>query len=145
MVYLVIWLERYKIGWFEEASQVGERMFLQLMQGAGGWHFLALSLAAGVGEELFFRGWLQSFLQIQLGMFGDLAPWLAIVLASMAFGIVHPVTKGYVVLAFLLGGLLGTAYYLSDNILVPIIAHTVYDFALMVRMFANARLAERKQ
>lgn len=144
MVYILVWLEKYNFSWIRKASQAGERVFVQLMQGAGFFHYLALSLAAGVGEELLFRGWLQSFLEMHLTNMGDAAPWVAIALSALVFGLVHPVTVGYVVLAFLLGCLLGVAYHLTGNILVPIVAHTLYDLILMIRMVANARQVESR-
>lgn len=61
-----------------------------LAAGAGS---LALSLAAGVGEEIMFRGVLQQSLSAAVGE----APGL--VLASAVFGALHAVTPTYALLA----------------------------------------------
>lgn len=142
MLYIILWLERRDFAWVRQISNVTEAVFLNMMRGASPWHFLALSLAAGVGEELLFRGWLQSFLELKFSSLGELAPWVAIVLSSLVFGLVHPLSRGYIFLAFLLGCLLGVAYHTTGNIMVPIIAHTLYDFVLMLRMVIMARRKE---
>jgi CAAX protease family protein len=85
-----------------------------------------LSLLAGVGEEMLFRGVLQP-------VFGRwLHPWAGLLLASLLFGLVHPLTWLYVVLAALFGVYLGWLYVATDNLLTPITAHAVYDFVVLL-------------
>jgi uncharacterized protein len=81
-----------------------------------------LSLAAGVGEELLFRGALQGALCRWL------PPWAAIAVASLLFGMMHPITVGYVLLATLMGAYLGWAYLATQDLIVVVVAHAVYDF-----------------
>lgn len=91
-----------------------------------GWlHLLVLSLAAGLGEELLFRG------LIQRGLAGWLPDWVALVLASVLFGLAHPITRTYIVLAGAIGGYLGWTWMVSGNLVVPIVAHAAYDFAAL--------------
>jgi uncharacterized protein len=85
-----------------------------------------VSLLAGVGEELFFRGLLQEALT------GWLGPWPALTAVSLLFGLMHPLTPAYAVLASLAGAYLGAAYLHTGNLLVPIVAHALYDFAALV-------------
>ncbi len=134
MVLFILGLERLNLQWFETASQAGTQQAKELFQGASIGHILAISLAAGAGEELLFRGWLQGWLEMRFQGTGELAPWLAIFLSSLAFGIVHPLSRGYIVLVFGLGILLGTTFYLTDNILVPIVGHAAYDAVMMARL-----------
>ncbi|MFV1997687.1 MAG: lysostaphin resistance A-like protein [Acidiferrobacterales bacterium] len=76
-----------------------------------------LSLAAGIGEELFFRGMLQSFVGV----------WWA----AAIFGLLHALTPAYFVLATAIGVWFGLLYELSDNLLIPMLGHATYDiFAL---------------
>ncbi|MEE8388993.1 MAG: CPBP family intramembrane glutamic endopeptidase [Acidiferrobacterales bacterium] len=76
-----------------------------------------LSLAAGIGEELFFRGLLQSF----VGVWG----------AAIIFGLLHALTPAYFVMATAIGVWFGLLYEYSGNLLVPILSHATYDiFAL---------------
>ena len=92
-----------------------------------------LSVAAGVGEEMLFRGVIQGVLMRLLG------PSLGIVLAGALFGVLHPVSLSYVVLASLLGMYLGVVWWLSCNLLTVMVAHAVYDLvALVILLHARA-------
>ncbi len=89
-----------------------------------------LSLLAGIGEELLIRGVLQSWLT------GVTTPAAGIIAASLIFGLLHYMTKTYVLLTFVLGLMFGVAFHLSDSILLVMVAHTVYDifaFAMIVK------------
>ena len=77
---------------------------------------------AGLGEELFFRG----LLQLGLSIFVDV--WLAILLTSLIFGLAHAVTFLYCILAFLVSLYLGLLFIHTDNLVVPIAVHALYDF-----------------
>jgi uncharacterized protein len=82
----------------------------------------AIALVAGFGEEMLFRGVLQTLFSRWLD------PWLALALASVLFGLVHLITPTYAVIATLMGAYLGWLYARSGNLLVPISTHTLYDF-----------------
>jgi len=87
-------------------------------------HMLALAAAAGVGEELLFRGTIQPWLeQIGGAQFGLLA-------SNVIFGLVHAITRMYAIMTGLVGIYLE---YLMDvsgkrNLLAPIVTHGLYDF-----------------
>jgi membrane protease YdiL (CAAX protease family) len=85
-----------------------------------------LSLLAGAGEEMFFRGLLQG------GLGHWLEPWAALAAASVVFGFLHAITPAYLVLATFLGGYLGAVWLATGNLLVVIVAHAVYDFVALV-------------
>jgi membrane protease YdiL (CAAX protease family) len=74
------------------------------------------SLGAGIAEELFFRGYMQTRLVERWG-----AP-LGIVLSAAAFGILHfdPLHSS---IAFIMGLYLGWLAELRQSILLPIVAH----------------------
>ena len=97
------------------------------------WIDLALvSTAAGVGEELLFRGFLQASLADWLG------PWVGLALASLLFGLAHLITPTYGVLAALLGAYLGGLWLACNNLLAPIVTHALYDFvALLYLLHTN--------
>jgi membrane protease YdiL (CAAX protease family) len=86
-----------------------------------------IALCAGVGEELLFRGWLQGWLIGSLETATPLHIWSGILLASLLFGLVHPITPTYVILASLIGIYLGWLMVATGNLLVPIAAHATYD------------------
>jgi membrane protease YdiL (CAAX protease family) len=92
----------------------------RVMQGVSG-PMLALSIVvlgamAGTGEELFFRGFMQTRLRQRLG------PWPAIAITSLVFGITHadPV---HGVLALLLGVYLGWATELAGSVWPAVAVH----------------------
>ena len=82
-----------------------------------------ISIAAGVGEELFFRG----FLQVKFG----------IVLSSILFGLVHfifDIRKFFpiVLLYISIGFIFGLTYEIFGTLWVPIIFHSFYDFTALL-------------
>jgi membrane protease YdiL (CAAX protease family) len=81
-----------------------------------------LSLLAGFGEEMLFRGVIQGAVEHKFG------PWIALAAAGVLFGLMHAVTPTYVLLAMLAGVYLGGVWMLTENLLVVILAHTLYDF-----------------
>jgi membrane protease YdiL (CAAX protease family) len=89
-----------------------------------------LSLVAGLGEELLFRGLVQTAIADMIGEPTGL--WIGLVVASVLFGLAHFLTVGYVLMAALMGGYLGWLWIASDNLFIPIAAHAVYDFLALV-------------
>lgn len=84
-----------------------------------------VSLLAGVGEEMLFRGVLQAVLSDWLGI----GPGLAT--ASLLFGLMHAITRTYVVIATVFGIYLGAIWLATGNLVVPILAHALYDFLVL--------------
>ena len=84
-----------------------------------------ISLMAGVGEEMLFRGVLQEILSARLN------PWLGLAAASVVFGFFHPITPGYIVLAAAMGAYLGGLWLATSNLLTVSITHGLYDFLVL--------------
>lgn len=78
---------------------------------------LVISLAAGVAEEMLFRGVIQT-------RFGLLA-------ASILFGLAHFVTPAYAVAATVMGLYIGLVFYLSDSLFVVVALHALYDLSAL--------------
>lgn len=94
-----------------------------------------ISASAGVGEEMLFRWSLQGGLQhVWPGTGGMIA---ALIVASVAFGLVHAITPMYAFVATVIGILLGLVMILSGSVVPSILAHAVYDFVaiLVLRRF----------
>lgn len=87
---------------------------------------LLISLAAGVGEELFFRGLLQG------GLDGVLGTGWALVVASGLFGLGHWVTPLYALGAALMGALWGGLFIVTGGLAVPVVVHAAYDFGALI-------------
>jgi len=98
---------------------------------------VAVSVAAGFGEELLFRGLMQSGLQ---GWFGEPYGWaLALAVASIAFGICHWLNATYAIIAGAMGIYLGGLFLLVDDLAAPIVAHAVYDFGAILYLTRASR------
>lgn len=86
----------------------------------------ALGCAAGLGEEMMFRGVLQS----ELGNnFGDIAALLS---SAAIFGALHAVTPLYALLAGLASIYFGELYLQYGNLAVPIACHGLYDVGALM-------------
>ncbi len=107
-----------------------------LLEGSRWPELLLISAAAGLGEELLFRGLVQNLGQAWLGTLWGLA------LASLLFGLAHPLTRWYIAIAALIGLYLGWLWLATGNLLAPIVAHGLYDFVVLLVM-ARPRRALR--
>jgi membrane protease YdiL (CAAX protease family) len=91
------------------------------------WPGLAIiSMAAGLGEELLFRGAIQPIAERWWG------PSAGLIAASLLFGVVHAVTATYFLFATLVGFYLGWLAQHFDDLLTPVIVHALYDFAALL-------------
>jgi len=89
-----------------------------------------ISLMAGLGEELLFRGFIQTH---AVSIFN---PFIGIVVASLLFGVVHALSKIYILVTFGMGVILGSVYFYLDSLILVIVIHAVYDvlaFAILVK------------
>jgi membrane protease YdiL (CAAX protease family) len=119
---------RWPVGPLKPIKAFFDRELAPLLEGCD-WPDLALiSIAAGVGEEMLFRGVIQGALARSLGRA------LGISIAATLFGLLHPVSATYVMVACLLGAYLGLVWMLSGNLLTVIVAHALYDFIALVVM-----------
>jgi hypothetical protein len=106
---------------------------------------IVISICAGIGEELLFRGWLMSWLAEGAAVSpttpAPVAMGVALVVSSIVFGLFHPITRLYVVLATLMGLYFGALLIYTENLLVPISAHATYD---AVQLIMTARQERAK-
>jgi hypothetical protein len=94
----------------------------------------AISALAGLGEEFLFRGLIQGLAIRWLGVVGGL------LVASALFGLAHLISVTYALLAALLGLYFGLLLLATGNLLVPAIAHGLYDLialVLIIRWFGR--------
>lgn len=91
-----------------------------------------MALLPAIAEELFFRGALQKTL---LRLSGK--PWLAILISSLIFGLLHG-TFFKLLPIFTLGLLLGTVYYVTRNLWYTITIHFLNNaFAVLSVYYAG--------
>jgi membrane protease YdiL (CAAX protease family) len=94
------------------------------------WETVLVAIAAGVGEEVLFRG----VLQPRLG-------WIA---ASVLFGLLHAVSPTYIVVAFSLGAILAWIQIAGGNLWASIIAHAAYDYCMFLVLIRAYRRQQRE-
>lgn len=85
-----------------------------------------ISLLAGLGEEMLFRGVLQP---VFVGRWGF---WPGLAAASVLFGLLHPITPAYIGLAAAVSVYLGYIFEASGSLMAVVVAHALYDFVMLV-------------
>jgi membrane protease YdiL (CAAX protease family) len=85
--------------------------------------FGGLSVVAGLGEEIAYRGYL---LAVLAPAFGD--PWTAVAVSSASFGLLHAYQGAHgIVRTGVLGALFAAAFVASGNLWPAVAVHTVVD------------------
>lgn len=107
------------------------RLFLETVvrTAFGSWtvfHIAVVSIIAGLAEESLFRG------VIQAGLTPTVGEPLALLIASTIFGLCHAVNRPYTIVAGSVGLYLGVIFLVTNNLLVPIVTHALYDFVALV-------------
>jgi membrane protease YdiL (CAAX protease family) len=131
----MVWCSRSKLRPLRRIMAILRQLLLPLFRRCTVVDLALVSIAAGVGEELLFRGLIQ----------GAATPWLgtwgAVAVAGLLFGLAHPITTAYIVFAAAMGVYLGVLWVVCDNLLAPIVAHALYDFVALVYLVRRARAA----
>lgn len=111
--------------WVRRLERRVRSVFVPLFRNVGLAGIALVSLLAGVGEELLFRG------VIQEGLMTWGSDVTGLLLASVIFGLAHFITPAYFWIATGMGLYLGGLYVWTGNLLVPIIVHGLYDFVVL--------------
>ena len=134
----LVFMRQLRVGAFGQLNRVVDELLVPLFGGLKLWQFAVISVLAGVGEELLFRGILQRVLTGWMGEIG------AIALTSVLFGLAHLITPLYGVLAALVSLYLGWLFVRYENLAVPMVTHAMYDFVgagLFDNRYITARVA----
>lgn len=122
---------------FRKIDRLVREIFKDYLKQLPFWKLAGIGVLAGFGEELFFRGLLQTG-AIQLldyfvpGDFGYHGMFAVVFFVSVLFGLGHAITKTYFFLAFLISVYFGVVFIATENILVPISAHALYDIFVLL-------------
>jgi membrane protease YdiL (CAAX protease family) len=120
---------RWPIGPLAPLDRFLERVVRPLLAPCTLLDLLGISVLAGLGEEMLFRGVLQPVLGRWSG-----SAWIGLLGAALLFGVMHAATFTYAVLAAVMGAYLGWLFQRTDNLLTPVIVHGLYDFVVLLHL-----------
>ena len=115
-----------------------ESVVLELFADCCWLEFLLISLAAGFGEEILFRGALQPLL------ISWTSPWVGIAIGALLFGLAHCMSTSYFVAATIIGIYFGWLAWAYEDLVAPIVAHALYDFLALMYVQYRARDQRRE-
>jgi membrane protease YdiL (CAAX protease family) len=133
----LVLIDRYPVGPLRQLKELAMETLQPLFRTATIWQLALLSVVAGLGEEMLFRGWLQNW--IGRGIGPPLGAVLGLICASLIFAVCHWISHTYLVMVLLAGLYLGLLLILSQSLLAPITAHAVYDFVALLWMKMHDR------
>lgn len=122
MVVGLVALSSVRAKWVDELQRFMREVVVPMFAGARWWMLMLVALAAGIGEELLFRGVIQDGLADRIG------PGFGLLAAALLFGLVHAMSRAYFLLATLAGLYLGLVYLWTANLLVVMLVHFLYDW-----------------
>ncbi len=99
-----------------------------------------ISLSAGWGEELLFRGLVQDGIAQWLGP--SEGPLIGLLAASVLFGLCHWLSPTYAVVTALIGLVLGASMMATGSLLAPMVMHALYDFLALCYLVHQVRPGE---
>jgi len=122
----LLWIVQSRLRPVARLTEAVTALAAQLFAGASWLELLLVAAVAGFGEELLFRGLIQAWVEATRG------PAVGLLVASLLFGLAHPISLTYAVLAAGIGFYLGWLWLYSGNLLVPIVTHALYDFVALI-------------
>lgn len=136
------WISRSEIPAFRGLKSTVSELVVPLFRERNWIDIAAIATCAGVGEELLFRGLIQDGLTSWVGE--PNGSWMAWLFAGLLFGLAHPITRTYAMVASAIGLYLGLLWMWTGNLLAPIVAHGLYDFLaiLYLRREEESRAVE---
>jgi membrane protease YdiL (CAAX protease family) len=121
---------------FTKIMQVLDDTFIPMFRQCRMIELFIIALLAGLGEEMLFRGILQTWVADKVG--GPYGIGVGLCVSAAVFGLLHSVTPTYALLAAGIGLYLGVIWLATGNLLVPITSHALYDF-LALMYFVQVR------
>jgi membrane protease YdiL (CAAX protease family) len=117
--------------------RIVNRFVRMIFYSAPWWQMAAVSIAAGVGEEVLFRG------AIQPVAASFTTPVIGLVIASLLFGLVHAASWSYFLLATGVGFYLGALAMWRGEIVSATIAHALYDYIALTAVSKGWMVRQR--
>ena len=110
---------------FAEIAKIMDDTLLPMLRDCPIVKLAVIATLAGLGEEMLFRGVVQTALAETIG--GPYGAWLGLLAAAVTFGLLHAITPTYAILAGVVGLYLGGLWLACGNLLAPIVTHGTYD------------------
>lgn len=125
----------YEVNWrpFVKLRQDVEPIVQKLFADCNWLELLLISFAAGLGEEVLFRGALQPLVVRWTN------PWVGLSVVALLFGLAHSVSTVYFVAATIIGVYFGWLTYSYSDLVAPVVAHALYDFVALVVIQSRCR------
>jgi membrane protease YdiL (CAAX protease family) len=120
------WLVHSDRPTFRQLRQQVEWLIGEMFPAASIGQLAMIAVLAGVGEELLFRG------VVQTKLIEWTTPAVGVVVGSLLFGVMHALSKTYFLLATLIGLCFGWLAWYYQDLVAPIVAHTLYDFVALL-------------
>jgi membrane protease YdiL (CAAX protease family) len=139
MLLVFWWLVNSKWPTLRQLCEQVEWLVREMFPSSSVPQFAMVAMLAGIGEELLFRGVLQTKL-------GDwTTPVVGLALTSLLFGLAHALSKLYFTFAIVVGAFLGWLALRYNDLVAPMVAHGLYDFLALVYLSRTASPHERQQ
>jgi membrane protease YdiL (CAAX protease family) len=136
MLAVFLWLVHSSWAQLRELRRQVEWLIAEMFSEASAAQFALIAVLAGVGEELLFRGVLQSL----IGQWTT--PMMGLYITSLLFGLVHALSKLYFFLATAIGLCFGALVLQYNDLVAPMVAHSLYDFFALTYLSRRLRLSE---
>jgi membrane protease YdiL (CAAX protease family) len=122
-------IDRFPFAPLDRVRQIAEYAVRQMFPSPRLWQLALVAAVAGLGEELLFRGLVQACLARLIG--GPAGIWIALIAASLLFGVFHWLSTTYALLAAVAGLYFGWLLIATGSLWPPVVAHALYDFAAL--------------
>ncbi|MEZ5326813.1 MAG: CPBP family intramembrane glutamic endopeptidase [Verrucomicrobiales bacterium] len=127
LLLMLVCMLRWPMGPLARLVDKTRHMALMFLAPCGIVGLAIVALAAGVGEEMLTRGLIHTF------ALEHLSSIVALLVTGLVFGLMHPISRSYVLVAGLIGVYLGWVWRISGpDLVAPAIVHALYDFVALV-------------
>jgi uncharacterized protein len=135
----LVLIDRLPLTPLRRLRDLSQEIIVPLFAGASIVQLALVSVLAGLGEELLFRG------LVQAGVSRLAEPpagvWIGLAVGSVLFGVCHWLNSTYALLAMLAGLYFGVLLLATGSLWTPIIAHALYDFVALMYLLRPKRIA----
>lgn len=126
-LFALLWLMiRYPRGPLADLLRIVDELVQTMFRNARLRDLAVISLMAGIGEEMLFRGIVQTVLADWTS-----SPLAGLIGTGILFGLVHSVSRAYAVIAAAVGIYIGCLWLATGNLITPVITHAAYDFGAL--------------